>query len=667
MLGQEWMVPYSGLSRPAWVGLHECGRLHWSHVVCGDTTVNGLTVPGAEDTDPPRALTRLSWLELSLSEGCASWGWVAQRMVRETRHQQPPRPWDRRYLQPGVVAQAVEAQEAASLSCRQCWTQRWTQKFRWWHRQRWLPATTATRRDLGTILHQSRTCPSTSYQRFAKSLPQERSRSQISRSSDPLEPEGFVDRPSWGTTWMLLQANGPRRNFQVQVTSILGTRIGSASGPACWLLEAGQAEHLDAYSEFIRSQVTQFGDEAWWLICRADSRLRSEHLERIRRSLRTNPQYGYTEAAPWSACFAASIKDSDFWLKELGTPATLWLARNKRDSGGGNPSSGHRGDDSPESGAPHKKKKAKKHTGEDKSSVGEDGTYTLNRKGIEICVAYNNNNNNNKCGSAAAQGKCKNKRSHQCNKCLGPHQAIKCPGKGKRFNWPTMSGVSGGGSPAAVGASRTEDTPHGKRPSSPSGPPTKKQRTDIEKSRDRTIVSSEEEGRGQGFRASGTASGILEATAWIKGEGEPGSDQPEEDWQDGHGEDQAQARQEARPFGEGKGIRGKRAWEAWGETNKPKERDQPEGLYPVLDRPPRSYGYWSGSGREDRPRALVLFSGRARPGDLHQSLVRLGWTVCSVDTLSPKPTNLLDDAIYSRRRPSWKSWWKTTWREVSAG
>jgi len=196
------------------------------------------------------------------------------------------------------------------------------------------------------------------------------------------------------------------------------------------LLEAGQAEHLDAYSEFIRSQVTQFGDEAWWLICRADSRLRSEHLERIRRSLRTNPQYGYTEAAPWSACFAASIKDSDFWLKELGTPATLWLARNKRDSGGGNPSSGHRGDDSPEGGAPHKKKKAKKHTGEDKSSVGEDGTYTLNRKGIEICVAYNNN----KCGSAAAQGKCKNKRSHQCNKCLGPHQAIKCPGNGKRFN-----------------------------------------------------------------------------------------------------------------------------------------------------------------------------------------------------------------------------------------
>ena len=195
------------------------------------------------------------------------------------------------------------------------------------------------------------------------------------------------------------------------------------------LLEVCQAEHLDAYSEFIRSQVTQFGEEAWWLICRADSRLRSEHLERIRRLLRANPQYGYTEASPWSACFAASIKDSDFWLRELGTPATLWLARNKREVGTtGSQASGLRSEDSPEAGPGPKKKKAKKHSGEDKSVLNDDGIYTHNRKGIEICASYNNN----RCGTAAAQGKCKNKRSHQCNKCLGPHQAMKCPGKGRR-------------------------------------------------------------------------------------------------------------------------------------------------------------------------------------------------------------------------------------------
>ena len=207
--------------------------------------------------------------------------------------------------------------------------------------------------------------------------------------------------------------------------------------------------------------------------------------------------------------------------------------------------------------------------------------------------------------------------------------------------------MSGGGSPAAVGASRTEDTPHGKRPSSPSGPPTKKQRTDIEKSRDRTIVSSEEEGRGQGFRASGTASGSsrlprgsrekesqeainqrkIDKTATVKIKPKPDK--------------------KLDPLAKARGSVARELEKREEKPNNPKERDQPDGLYPVLDRPPRSYGYWSGSGREDRPRALILFSGRARPGDLHQSLVRLGWTVCSVDTLSPKPTNLLDDAIYS--------------------
>jgi len=43
---------------------------------------------------------------------------------------------------------------------------------------------------------------------------------------------------------------------------------------------------------------------------------------------------------------------------------------------------------------------------------------------------------------------------------------------------------------------------------------------------------------------------------------------------------------------------------------------------------------------------LILFSGKARPGDIHQNLVSRGWTVCSVDILSPKPTDILDDSIW---------------------
>lgn len=48
----------------------------------------------------------------------------------------------------------------------------------------------------------------------------------------------------------------------------------------------------------------------------------------------------------------------------------------------------------------------------------------------------------------------------------------------------------------------------------------------------------------------------------------------------------------------------------------------------------------------DRPVALILFSGRSRPGDLRSQLVNLGWLVCSVDTVSPTPTDLLSDGTW---------------------
>ena len=51
-------------------------------------------------------------------------------------------------------------------------------------------------------------------------------------------------------------------------------------------------------------------------------------------------------------------------------------------------------------------------------------------------------------------------------------------------------------------------------------------------------------------------------------------------------------------------------------------------------------------GKSTHPWALILFSGKARPGDIHQNLVSRGWTVCSVDILSPKPTDILDDSIW---------------------
>ena len=170
------------------------------------------------------------------------------------------------------------------------------------------------------------------------------------------------------------------------------------------LLEASEAERLDAYAEHIRGYVTQFGEEAWPFVCKADSRMRSEQLERIRRELHAHPALGYTAATPWSACYAAAIKDTEFWNKELITPTTLYLARSK----------------------PKRRKDRSNRTykGDNHSKKDKAGLYAHNRRGVEICRLYNNG----KCGTKQAQGKSKAKRSHQCNRCLGPHQGMSCPG-----------------------------------------------------------------------------------------------------------------------------------------------------------------------------------------------------------------------------------------------
>ena len=63
------------------------------------------------------------------------------------------------------------------------------------------------------------------------------------------------------------------------------------------------------------------------------------------------------------------------------------------------------------------------------------------------------------------------------------------------------------------------------------------------------------------------------------------------------------------------------------------------------------YGCWSCKGEDinvGKPIALILFSGRSRPGDLHNQLVNLGWIVCSVDMAAPIKTNLLDDGIWEK-------------------
>ena len=192
------------------------------------------------------------------------------------------------------------------------------------------------------------------------------------------------------------------------------------------LLEAASAERLDGYCEHIRQFHLKFGRQCWDIIYMADTRMRGEEFERLRRKLHASPAHGYREAAPWSSVFAQAVKEDSFWTNEVVTPATLRLSQSRSnpipDSPPRNP--GGPGRVEPGSASDRKGAKRKRYEGDDQSQ--HDGKiYTHNRRGTEVCKLWNDG----KCGGDKPQSKCAAKpkpRSHQCNLCLGPHQAKNC-------------------------------------------------------------------------------------------------------------------------------------------------------------------------------------------------------------------------------------------------
>ena len=185
---------------------------------------------------------------------------------------------------------------------------------------------------------------------------------------------------------------------------------------AMLLIQAADSERLDAYMDFVKDLNNQFSHECWGIIYKAEVRMRSEYMERIKRDLTANPKHGFTEAAPWSAVFYAT-RETEYWTKEVTTPATLFVAPNSESSEGAAPRP-----------AAKKASKKRKYKGADSSVLDDkDQIYARNKKGIEICKKFNLG----QCGNGKAQSRCPNKRSHQCNKCMGPHSAQNCSGSKK--------------------------------------------------------------------------------------------------------------------------------------------------------------------------------------------------------------------------------------------
>ena len=99
------------------------------------------------------------------------------------------------------------------------------------------------------------------------------------------------------------------------------------------LLEVASPEMLDNYGELIRSFVSLYGEQAWFLIYQADVRMRSEHFERLRRyaerSEKLPAEVTYDERKPWATVFHMAIEDTSWWDANLHRPAMLYLTRVK--------------------------------------------------------------------------------------------------------------------------------------------------------------------------------------------------------------------------------------------------------------------------------------------------------------------------------------------------
>ncbi|CAE8649479.1 unnamed protein product, partial [Polarella glacialis] len=399
----------------------------------------------------------------------------------------------------------------------------------------------------------------------------------------------------------------------------------------CWLvyrvalllLDVADPETLEAYGEHIRGLRNTYVDSC-------------EHFECVGRRLAAKPEWNYSGARPWNAVFAQAVRESEFWATEVKEPAIRWEARGRQQmrpaATGSVPSTvlqeqenqpgGHGG-----GGAGGSKKsraqRKRQHTGEGLSSFDEQaGVYKLNRKGLEICRLFNEG----RCGNGKPQSKCMGTpvRTHQCNKCLGPHAAGSRDCREKR-------GSGQDAEPAAVPAA-----PPAKRPKfSPVS-------TLLPVSYSEGEFSLPSPSRLQASTAASTSS-ARPAAKESKGKGPTGPPKTS-----------SQASCATSKFVP--------AVPTSTRLSTPLNKSSPSLKVsvptPKHGRDDRvvlpwtggAYGCWNVLPTQDtvRFRVLYLFSGPSSRSDgLAAELVKCGWNTCNVDIVATPACDVLDDAVWS--------------------
>ena len=202
------------------------------------------------------------------------------------------------------------------------------------------------------------------------------------------------------------------------------------------MLEQITPARLDGYEKVVRQYHERYGRSCWPILYQADVRARLEQVERLRRlgqeafevARTAGLGHEFNPLQPWEWVWKELARDFIFWNKEVVEPCMLYLAKSANlaqlvDN------------DAPITAMPQREvvttsvrslpstpssaaRPQKRQRGPDirEHKVGDDGLFTHNRKGMELCRGFQTGD----CTEKDARGNCikSSSRKHQCAKCL---------------------------------------------------------------------------------------------------------------------------------------------------------------------------------------------------------------------------------------------------------
>jgi hypothetical protein len=250
---------------------------------------------------------------------------------------------------------------------------------------------------------------------------------------------------------------------------------------AMTVLKAASRSKLEKYEARIARLNEQYPGY-WWVIGVADIRMRSEHLERIRRRLQRETAAGSTSVSaaafdaemPWDATFREAARDEAYWYEHVDKKALLFATqlrtgkelcdegigsvvetgghslgnnqslKRRRSPSAASPTRGvNRGKSRKTRDADRKKDSIKtkdqrpppprdssrkrgnkeKHGTKAMRSGKDDGRKFMDSSGSQLCWSWNHT-------QGGCTSKCPNKRAHACEWCLSTsHRSIACQKK----------------------------------------------------------------------------------------------------------------------------------------------------------------------------------------------------------------------------------------------